>query len=49
MGLLSVVSILIVVVLPAPLGPSSPNTSPDSAAIVWLSTVIRLSNRRVRA
>jgi hypothetical protein len=43
----SVVSILIAVLLPAPLGPSSPNTSPASTEMVNPSTAVIFPKRRV--
>jgi hypothetical protein len=45
----SVVSLLITVDLPAPLGPSSPNTSPASTERVRLSTAVSGPNRHVSA
>jgi hypothetical protein len=45
----SVVSILIVVVLPAPLEPSRLNTSPALTERVRVSTAVNAPNRRVRA
>src|ERR1035441_3808366 len=45
----SVVSILIVVVLPAPLEPSKPKTSPALTARVTASTAVNVPKRRVRA
>src|ERR1035438_5741500 len=45
----SVVSILIVVVLPAPLEPSKPKTSPALTERVRASTAVNEPNRRVRA
>src|ERR1035438_7504201 len=45
----SVVSILIVVVLPAPLEPSKPKTSPALTARVTASTAVNAPKRRVRA
>src|ERR1039457_3794034 len=44
----SVVSILIVVVLPAPLEPSKPKTSPALTARVTASTAVNAPKRRVR-
>src|ERR1019366_2782231 len=44
----SVVSILIVVVLPAPLDPSKPKTSPALTARVIPSTAVNAPKRRVR-
>src|SRR5271157_2747561 len=44
----SVVSILIVVVLPAPLEPSKPKTSPTSTERVRESTAVNAPKRRVR-
>src|ERR1035438_9890557 len=44
----SVVSILIVVVLPAPLEPSRPKTSPALTESVRESTAVNAPNRRVR-
>jgi hypothetical protein len=43
-----VVSILIVVLLPAPLEPSKPNTSPALAVRVRESTAVNVPKRRVR-
>lgn len=48
-GLKIVQSIEIVVVLPAPFGPSKPKTSPFSTVILSLSTAVRLLNRLVRS
>ena len=45
----SVVSILIVVVLPAPLEPSKPKTSPALTERVRASTAVNVPKRRVRA
>src|ERR1022692_98555 len=45
----SVVSILIVVVLPAPLEPSKTKTSPALTARVTASTAVNAPKRRVRA
>src|ERR1035437_4820882 len=44
----SVVSILIVVVLPAPLEPSNPKTSPALTERVKASTAVNVPKRRVR-
>ena len=44
----SVVSILIVVVLPAPLEPSRPKTSPALTESVSASTAVNAPKRRVR-
>src|ERR1017187_7964701 len=48
-GAKSVVSILIVVVLPAPLEPSKPKTSPALTERVRASTAVNAPKRRVRA
>src|ERR1035438_10088899 len=48
-GANSVVSILIVVVLPAPLEPSKPKTSPALTERVRASTAVNAPKRRVRA
>src|ERR1039458_327230 len=48
-GANSVVSILIVVVLPAPLEPSKPKTSPALTERVRASTAVNALKRRVRA
>src|ERR1039458_4201458 len=48
-GAKSVVSILIVVVLPAPLEPSKPKTSPALTERVRASTAVNTPKRRVRA
>src|SRR5262245_60142442 len=48
-GASRVVSILIAVVLPAPLGPSSPNTSLASTAMVRALTAVSAPNDRVSA
>ena len=44
----SVVSILMVVLLPAPLEPSKPNTSPALAVMDKESTAVNAPKRRVR-
>src|SRR5713101_4673782 len=46
-GGISVVSILTIVVLPAPLGPSSPNTSPRRTSKLTLSTAVNAPKRLV--
>src|ERR1700688_97223 len=46
-GGISVVSILTIVVLPAPLGPSSPKTSPRRTSKLTLSTAVKAPKRLV--
>src|SRR5713226_8111162 len=48
-GAISVVSILTIVVLPAPLGPSSPKTSPRRTSKLTLSTAVKVPKRLVRS
>src|ERR1039457_6298515 len=47
-GSSNVVSILIVVLLPAPLGPSRPKISPEGTSKLIASTATKSPNRRVR-
>src|SRR5208282_1025952 len=49
LGASSVVSIRTTVVLPAPLGPSSPNTSPRRTSKLTLSTAVKAPKRLVRS
>src|SRR5271156_433500 len=49
LGGISVVSIRTSVVLPAPLGPSSPKTSPRRTSKLTLSTAVKLPKRLVRS
>src|ERR1700722_2127024 len=48
-GTISVVSIRTIVVLPAPLGPSSPKTSPRRTSKLTLSTAVKAPKRLVRS
>src|SRR5260370_27249293 len=48
-GAISVVSILTIVVLPAPLGPSSPKTSPRRTSKLTWSTAVKAPKRLVRS
>src|SRR5260221_5690355 len=49
LGVISVVSIRTIVVLPAPLGPSSPKTSPRRTSKLTLSTAVNAPKRLVRS
>src|SRR5580692_3625031 len=49
LGVMSVVSIRTMVVLPAPLGPSSPKTSPRRTSKLTLSTAVNAPKRLVRS
>src|SRR5260370_9894475 len=49
LGAMSVVSIRTMVVLPAPLGPSSPKTSPRRTSKLTLSTAVNAPKRLVRS
>src|ERR1700722_3004227 len=49
LGVSSVVSIRTTVVLPAPLGPSNPKTSPRRTSKLTLSTAVKAPNRLVRS
>src|SRR3984957_8265255 len=49
LGTMSVVSIRTIVVLPAPLGPSSPKTSPRRTSKLTLSTAVNAPKRLVRS
>src|SRR5579863_9171015 len=49
LGVMSVVSIRTIVVLPAPLGPSSPKTSPRRTSKLTWSTAVKAPKRLVRS